>query len=40
LKWLLLEENEHWMEYAWEMSLSAQEKRQDRLNALWTYLNR
>lgn len=40
LKWLLLEENEHWMEYAYEMSWSAQEKRQDRLNALWTYLNR
>lgn len=40
LEWLLLTENEHWMEYAYEMSWSAQEKRQDRLNALWTYLNR
>ena len=40
LEWLLLTENEHWMEYAYEMSWLAQEKRQDRLNELWRYLNR
>ena len=40
LEWLLLTENEHWMEYAYELSWSAQEKRQDRLNELWRYLNR
>ena len=39
LSWLINDENEHWMEMR-EMSWSAQEKKQDRLEELWRYLNR
>jgi len=37
LSWLINDENEHWMEMR-EMSWSAQEKKQDRLEELWRYL--
>ena len=39
LSWLINDENEHWMEMR-EMSWSAQEKKQDRLEELWRYLKR
>ncbi len=42
LNWFIIDQQEVWAEYAWQYNLSwtQQENRMNRLNALWTYLNR